>query len=257
MPTPNNLAQTFKRVSRAKPQPTLDTTENTPDRGGMYQEGYSHIIMPGNKMAADEGSYFAATNPTPGTGVAHALVTAFTATAALFAIQNKAPAGSKLRVYLDFLRLILTAAPTATTAMQFVVQTDSTSRQPTANNVPIVPVNVNNDDATGSISNVQAFSAGSLTVPAATGTARTVDRFSIPTSLGIVGDEYLVQFGATDHAGAQSGLTAVRATAPAKLVTTANPVIIGAQQWAVIFMWWLTEATTAPSFEYSLGLIER
>lgn len=210
------------------------------------------------QLSCDEGSEFVASNPTIGTGVAYALTTAFNdTTGAMFALFNKNPAGGKT-IFLDFLKLLLTAAPTATVSMEFAVKLDTKDRSPTAGATPIVPVctNGNISDDGGLV--VQAFNAAGVTVPASGSAARTVARARIPTSLGIIGDEYLLQFGAQDPAGMViPGLTAARATAVARLTAAAKAVGIAPQQWAVIYMWWLTAATTAPSFEYELGYSAR
>jgi len=149
-------------------------------------------------------------------------------------------------------------APTATTVMEFAVKLDVKDRTPTAGNVTVIPVCSNGDARTSkTIANIQAFNAAGITVPSSGTAATTVSRTRIPTSLGITGDEYIVQFGYEDIPGTIPGLTAVRATAPARLVTGAPPIIIAPQQWCVIYMWWLTAATTAPGFEYELTWIER
>lgn len=239
-------------------QYSVDGAEIENARGGRYGEKYVLSPMPYKHLLSDEGSYFVATNPTIGTGVAYALQTSFSATAGFFAIQNTEKAGGK-RLYLDMLKLYLTAAPTATVSMEFAFVLDTRDRAPTAGNVQVVPNCTNGDiPSAASIANLQAYSAATLTLPAAAGgTNKTVGRVRIPTSLGIIGDEYILQFGPTDIPGFVPGLTATRATAVARLGAGAPPIIVAPQQWLLIYMWWLTAATTAPSFEYELGWFER
>lgn len=253
-----NDLQAWVRASRALPQATPDGVQ-TLSRGGKYGEMYVQAIIPTKHSLADEGSYFSLTNPTLGTAVTYALTTAFSDTAGLFLIQNVAPLSDTTRIYLDFARLILMGtAPTATVSMHFAVKLSDpgTTRIPTANSRNDLGVNCNMDNARASVARVYQFAAGSMTLPAAPGGARTVARASLPTSLGIAGDDYVLQFGGIDHAP-YAGLTAARATAPAKLCANVAPVVIGPGQYAVIYMWWLTAATTAPSFEYELGWYER
>jgi hypothetical protein len=252
------------RTSRTLPQavPNPGSGEGEKIRSGLYGELYALGIWPTKHLLADEGAYFIATNPTIGTGVAHALVTAFTNTAALFYIKNLfSPGPTAKRIYLDYLRLILTAAPTAGVSLDFLVQLDTTARVPTANNVQVVPVNVNSDDVNAlgkNLIDLEAFNAGSLTVPAPGNSAINVCRARIPTGINVVGDEYVVQFGGPSQMDSGSPpLTAIRAAQPARMVTHAPPVIIGPGQAAIIYRWSPTEATAAPSYEYELGLVAR
>jgi hypothetical protein len=102
---------------------------------------------------------------------------------------------------------------------------------------------------------INGFSSAAMTIPAAVGTRTLVANASLPTSLGITGDSYVYIFGG-DPSIATTALTAVRATAPARLVTTCAPVTIPPQYTAIIDFWWLTQATNGPTFEFELGYFE-
>ena len=261
------------RIARLKANASLSLERTfgiTP--GGLTTDQYQRLLtnpLAMNKWAlADEGSYFVATNPTPGTGVAYALVTAFSDTAnGLFVLQNNNPAGGSgggVNIALDYVKLMLTAAPTATQSLELTVRTDTVAMVPTANNVQIgggagaqTLVSTNHNDNTAPNVNLWAFNAGAMTVPASSASARRVGRIRIPTGLGIVGDEYEVQFGAVDRNSQVPGMTAVRASSPARFVAHAAPIILQPQMWAVITAWWLTAATSAPSFEYEIGMSVR
>lgn len=214
---------------------------------------------------ADEGSWFVATNPTPGTGVAYALQTSFSDTAnGLFVIQNNQPAGGA-NLWLKYIKLILTGtAPASTTSMDFTIRTDTSAMTPTAGSVQIAGgagaqtiFETNHPDATAPQVNIWAFSAGAMTVPATSASGRRVGRIHIPTNVAVSGDEYEVQFGAPDRNSGSAGLTAARATAPARMVAHAAPVVLQPQSWAVVTMWWNGAATNTPNFEYELGLVVR
>jgi hypothetical protein len=243
------------RVSRVLPQVNQDLSLVQNQRLSRYGEPYVQSLVPTKHILADEGQYFVVTNPTIGTGVAQALLTSFTNTSALFVIKNNDAPGGK-RIYFDYMRLLLTAAPAAGVSLEFALQLDSASRAPTAGNVAVTPVNVNSDSTAASVANVQAFNAAALTVPAPGSTARTVGRCRIPTGINVVGDEYVLQCG-VDCPGSSSPLTAIRATQPARLIAGSAPIVIGPQQSLVIYRWALTETTTAPSYEYELGYWER
>lgn len=256
MPAPSQGAVAYIRVSRGLPQIYPDT-QYVEQRGGRYGSTIAEPISRGTYGLADEGAYFTAQNPTPGTGVAHALTTAFSNTAALFSLFNKSPIGGK-RIYLDYFRLIVTGTAPATSLFEdFVVDVDIANRAPTANNVAIIPVNPNGDDGTQSICALQAFNAGSLTVPASVSTTRRVARFRANTGQVITGDSYIVQFGAVDMAAVRPPLTAVRATDNGSILAQGPPIIIGPQQYGTIYRWSAGEATNAPNFEYELGWWER
>lgn len=232
------------------------------DRQGRYGENYSLPLVVTRHMLADEGSYYVATNPTIGTGIQVAAnVTAFSDTAPMFLVNNNASVASGIRVYLDYVKLLPTGTlPTGTTWMDFAVKLDSVSRQTSAANkrTALTAANVNMDDSRAASALVYSYANASAMDTGASGvTARTVSRCRIPTSLGIAGDEYEVQFGAPDRDSAIAGLTAVRAAAPARLITHAAPIVLGPQQWAVIYMWWTNAATTAATFEFELGWFER
>jgi hypothetical protein len=258
---PGNDVNELLTVQRLAGSALLPNNQLIParSRGSAYAE--KAVIPYGGSMrqlSCDEGSEFVANNPTPGTGVAYALTTAFNdTTGAMFALYNKNPSGGKT-IFPDYLKLLLTAAPTATVSMEFVVKTDTKDRTPTAGNTPITPVCTRGDVTDDGGLLLQAFNAAGLTVPASGPNAKQVCRARIPTSLGIVGDEYVLQFGAGDPAGAPiPGLTAARATAVGRFTATAKAFGLPPGQWAVIYMWWLTAATTAPSFEWELGYSAR
>ncbi len=245
-------------ISHIKPTQQPDGNQ-TNARLTPYGDIVSNLLGHPKYGLAEEGSYFVTTNPTIGTGVAYALQTSFSDTAALFAIKNTSSlSGSgKNLIYLDHLRLMMTGtAPTGTVFMDFAVKVDGKDRTPTANNATRTPSNVNGDSNAASIADVEAFSAGAITVPASGTAARTVSRCRIPTGLGITGDEYVVQFGSYDHS-VIPGNTAVRATDVARRLVAAPPVIIGPGQWGIIFMWWITAAANTPNFEYELAHWER
>ena len=79
---------------RARPTQFLDNaTPASPPRASSYNETVVQSQVATLHPLAEEGSYFTITNPTPGTGVAHALTTSFSNTAALFSLFNAAPIG--------------------------------------------------------------------------------------------------------------------------------------------------------------------
>lgn len=252
------------RGSRTLPAAHIDgQDEDIAARGSRYGEQLAIQVGSGRQGLVDEGSYFVATNPTPGTGIApNAVETSFSDTRGFFVIKNTEDPGNSQgkRVYLDYLKLILLAtAPTATVSLHFAAKRSKISREPTtaANRTLLTPVPLAGAAGRASICRPMCYAnAGAMTVPASAAEDPVVGRVCLPTSLGIAGDEYVLKFGA-DDLGAIAGLTAVRATAPARIVGQLPPVVIEPGESLVLHRWWLTEATNAPNFEFELAWYER
>lgn len=228
-------------------------------RGGRYGELVAAGLLTTKHLLADEGSYFTAGVATPGTGITMAAaVTAFSDTNGFFVIKNNASPASGKRLYMDYIKLIVTAATTAVQSVDFVAKVDYIVRSPStaANGTTLTPVNVNGDEGGASEATVIAFAnAGAMTIPAASASARVAGRAHAATGLHFAGDEIVVQFGATERSST-AGLTAVRASGPSRTVCDMPPIVLGPQQTLVIHRWSLTEAA-AIAYEYDLGWWER
>lgn len=248
-------------VRRLKPSRVVEGNQSRA-RFGEYGELMVSPVMNPMHMLADEGSYFVTVNPTISTAILpNAVETAFADTRGFFVIGNTASPsdGGAKSIYLDFLQLLMSGtAPATTTVQHFAGKRSAFSREPTtaANRTLLSPANVASDGP-GTIARVMAYAnAGAMTVPASSGADPVVFRTSIPTSLGITGDNYILKFGALNAVPIPT-LTAVRATAPATLVVACPPVVLRPGDWLVIHRWWLTESAQAPAFEYMLGHYER
>src|ERR1700687_302848 len=113
MPTPAVTLQGI--ASRAKPQAQPDgAKDGVPFRTGRYQEEMNLAMVPKSHLLADEGSYFVASNPTAGTGVASAIAPTLAPligsqdTKPFFCYQNTDGIGGK-RTYFDYIRFRDTA----------------------------------------------------------------------------------------------------------------------------------------------------
>lgn len=216
------------------------------------------IGLPSSRQQiAQAGKYFTVSNPTIGTPVVGATITAWSATAnGLFVIANTAPSGGP-DVVLDFLRLRLrSTAPTGTLSMNFEAYNETGIVAGTTAVVSQTPVQVNTGKAQTSIATVQSFAAGCITIPAAVGTRRLQGTASIATGVAVDNDVYILQFGADGVAPSKNGGAAARATDPAVIVGSMGPVVIAPQTTSWINMWWLTQAANVPSWEYCLGFFE-
>lgn len=218
------------------------------------------------KRVASLGRYLLVTNPTPGTGIAYALQTGFSATAnGLLLVQNTNPKGSGVMVALDRLKLIqIAAAPTGTLAMRMEAFAESGLVNLTGNFLARTPVNINtlysdtngNADKTGVV--VQSFNAGAATVPAqaAGATRKLLGIGALQTGVAVQHDSYVWQFGGADQPDGSAPLAAARATHPAQIVAHMPPITIAPQWSAWLNLWWITAALNVPSFEFELGLSE-
>lgn len=210
------------------------------------------------QQLAAAGKYFNVTNPTPGTAIAYANKTSFSATAnGLFSISNNNPSGGA-NIQLDRLVLTQTAtAPTGLLVYRFEVYSETGITALSAGNVAQTPVNVNPSfpNTTGAI--VNSFSAGAGTVPAAVGTRRLMDVIAVQTGgATVIHDSIVIEFGSDAIAVNGTGATAARAASCMRLVGQAVPVTIAPQNSIFINSWTLTGAANVPSYEFSLTYIE-
>lgn len=211
-------------------------------------------LMSSRQMLAAAGSYFNVTNPTPGTAIAYANQTSFSATAnGLIMVSNNEPAGGK-SVYFDRLSLIQTAtAPTGTLSLRLDAYNETGIVAMTGNVATRTPVQINTGSGTSQTFNgvVQTFAAGAATVPAAVGTRRLIDVGQLPSGVTVAHDQFVFDFGADGPSAGTAGLTAARATAPARLTSQMAPVIVAPQTTSWLNLWWVTSAANVPSFEFS------
>lgn len=208
-------------------------------------------------MLAGVGKYFTVTNPTIGTPVVGATITAWSATAnGMFVISNGAPTGGP-SIYLDSLTMRMrSTAPTGTLTQQWECYNETGIVAGTGNVTSRTPIQVNTGLAQTTLATVQAFAAGCITIPAAVGTRRLQDTATISTGVGIDGDTYMLVFGADGFPASSRGGAAVRATDTGLIVGHMGPIVIAPQTTSWLNMWWLTQAANVPSWEYRLGYFE-
>lgn len=239
-------------AERALPVPTQDN-DDVEQRGSRYGDTIGMLVSPKGLVAADEGSYFIATNPTPGTGIATlAAPTTFVDTSPFLILQNNWTATDprSRRIYLDYLRLQCTAAGTNGSAIRWAIRTDTSTNRWTSGGSTLTPVNVNQDDGTSSKA---VINVGALVASAATGAARLLGSSLIRPVIPVVGDTYVINFG-----GHENGLNSLApaGVAIANVQINTSPVVIGPGQ-VMLFHLWLTAQSAASSYEIELGYIER
>jgi hypothetical protein len=205
-----------------------------------------------NKSAlmAIEGSQFMARNPTPGTGiVGHAAPTTLDDTKPLLLIKNNAAPNSGINLVLDYIRLRLTTAGTASTNVRFDIKVDNINRY-TSGGSQLVPQNVNMPSQAQSNALVYY---GAITAPAVGGNVRVLDGIEFRPVIGVVGDTYTLNFGGPSHPP-----TALITSGGAICWATANlhPVVLGPGASLLLHQWSASQSG-AITFEPTVSWFER
>ena len=174
----------------------------------------------------------------------------------MFGGANGNPSGSGINIYLDRLLLCQTAtAPTGTLVKHFEVYNESGIVAGSGNVATRTPVNLNPAFASTTGATAQSFAAGAITIPAAVGTRRLMDVFTMNTGVTVIHDTFVVDFSG-GAAAIKNGGAAARAADSATLSAAANPVCITPQTTTWINMWWVTQAANVPSYEFALTYAE-
>lgn len=232
------------------PIPNTDGGSPIQQRGSRRGEAFVLNIVPHMGEASDDQSYFQTTTPTIGTAVTYGLQTAFSDVAGFMHIWNNDVPGGK-RIILHQLGLICVIVGASATGVDFAIKMDTLPRIPTANASAITPVNTRSGSKIGSIAQVYIPLAGIPTMPAASAQARIIDRGRLRMTIPLAGDEYGLNFGAVDGTGPMAG------TAVGRYVANVSPVTIDPGHSCTIYLWEPAVATTSPTFEISMGHIER
>ncbi len=203
---------------------------------------------------ASLGKVFVVNCQTPGTAIAYAALTSFSATAnGLFVIKNTNPSGGA-NIYLNRLELFQTATVATGTTWSFEVYNETGAVAGTTAVITRTPVQVNGGIAQTTGAVVQAFNAGAITIPAAVGTRYLVGQGWIPVGVNVIKDVIAMDFGSDGPAAAKVGLTAARATDTARLTGQMPAVVVAPGTTSWINLWGCGSA--APSFEYNLTYTE-
>lgn len=240
------------RVSRALPTPYGEnrTVVSRSDRYG--NQVVAQVSKPMNEEAGS-GCYFVATNATPGTGVAGiAAADGLDNTEAYFYLRNTSEStGTNKYIYLDYVKLITTAAGTNGTNLIYASKIDTGSTRFSSGGSAVTPVNCNMDSDTTFEGTLRA---GAVVLSAATGSVRLLSHGTLRSAITVVGDSYLFDFGG----GARAGRAALQTsgTAIAHVVVPHCPVVLGPSD-AWCFHLNAASQSAASSFEFEIGLYIR
>lgn len=236
-------------ANRGLPNATTVDGQYGPIRNSRYGELITQPLY-GAKMypTSDEGSYFYASNPTPGTGIAGtAASTALSDLAPLMLIVN----GSTTKeLILDYIRLYVTAAGTNGTNFFVACKTDIGPSRYTSGGSTLTPVNPNQNSSSTSNATVKF---GALVTTAATTSARLVGGSQVRTVIKVIGDTILLDFAASQRVAAGAPL---EGTLQLERVIPMPPVILppGGQ---FTLADWAASQSVAASYEVQAGWIER
>lgn len=234
-------------VGAALPSAIADSTNPaTPTRVGKYGEAYTSAISNKELFTADEGSYFVAITPTPGTGIiGHAAPTTFDEAKPYIVLYN---GHASKNLYPQFLHLHETVASVGGTRMQLTVTTDAGNRRSSAGTA--LTINNVNQASSTSGADVLGF-IGAVVGTAATAGRRILGNYVFRGTIDIIEDDYLLVF------GSPSGVTyGARPATVSSMSKTATPVVIGPGQSLCITQW-AGSQSTGPTFEAILGFILR
>jgi len=240
---------TWGLSNRGLPAPIAGDNIYGPARVSRYGELVTQPLA-GSKLytLADEGSYFTALNPTPGTGIVGAAApVAFADTGALIFLRNSQSSGQ--RVYLDYIELMVTAAGTNGTSWNFVMRGDKGNSRYTSGGTQLTPVNTNmGSSRTPGLDRLQ-FGANVLT--AATSEVRTIHQGVARTVLKVIGDKYLFTFGNSSPAP-MSGIP-LEGTTQASIQIPCPPIVLDPGDTFALHEW-APAQTVAAAYEVAIGL---
>jgi hypothetical protein len=236
-------------IARALPTATADGLASaTPSRTGTYGEAYVLPISNKEFAACDEGSYFIALTPTPGTGIIGTVnIAAITAASPTMVIYNGH--GSKY-LYPQFLNLHETVVSTTGARSQFTFYTDAINRY-TSSGTALTISNTNSGSA-NSASLVVAQVGTAMVATAASGAQRLIAHVVFRGTIDVAEDQLEFVFGGLGGGNAGSS----RAATVTDFSKTLPPVALAPGHSLVMHQWAGSQAN-APTFEYQFGFILR
>lgn len=232
---------------RDLPGKTVDN-QYGPIRTTRYGELVAQPLYSGRQHGlADEGSYYVVTNATPGTGIAgHAAPTTLGTKPLLFLRNTSSASGTNKRLYMDYVRLQVTAAGANGTNVRAVVRLDKGNDRYASGGTALTPINTNMEST--DTSGVTCY-FGAVTADAASSDVRLVSHQLVRSVINVVADTYLFTFGA---AAKPLNSLAVGGTAIANVEIHAPPVVVGPEQMLLLHMLAASQDSAA-SYEVEAG----
>lgn len=188
--------------------------------------------------------HYSAINPTSGTGIAEAVKTAFSATAAM-AILRHAGAGGVVRP--KSLAITCTVAPASGTAMHLKAAIDKGTARYSSGGSSLTGKcrDMSNNTAAAAV-----FRFGALVAAAASADVRYINQRSPMTVIPVVGDTIIFTF--TDDPVAHQPIGLLNGTNPRQMVYNLGPVELAPNQDFLLHTWYPSNATTPASWEVDM-----
>ena len=234
-------------VFRDRPNPYVDNLMGgPPTRSGRYGEAYMLPVSNKEWVAADEGSYFVAVNPTAGTGIVGPVSTTFDEAKAALTVYN----GGTNRIYPQLLQLYVTVVGTTGTRCDFTHVIDDGNRY-SSGGTALTKANVNMGSLNASGATI---TFGALVTTAASSTRRLLGNHQLrEAAIEIVGDLYEFNYGSGHGSGTLSGS---RVATVADFQRSLPPVVIDPGDTYVLHFW-RTSITVGMTTEVNFHYIER
>lgn len=198
----------------------------------------------------EEGTYFRATNVTPGTGIAMGIQTAFSDTANVLLLMRSS--STTTMIVPHYIKLVCTAAGASTTQSNVVVAMDTANRYSTGG-TDLTPqiVSANSGAAPASSIDLLRYSCTAVAAVA----RRVIGQSTVKVQTApawAVGDELVITFNDAGDSAELSGAT------PRRFVTPMGHVALrGQNHCLLVHLWNVANATTAPSFMIDCAWWER
>jgi len=234
--------------SRGLPSPISGDTVYNPVHTSRYGEVVTQGLM-GSKLhaLADEGSYFVATNATPGTAIAGiAAADGLDDLEALIFLRNGA--SNDKRIYLDYILLQVAAAGTNGTNFAFAMKGDKGNSRFASGGTAITPVNPNM--ASSRTSGIDRLQFGAVVPTAATSEARLLHHGLVRTVIKVIGDKYLFKFGDASP-GVLSGIP-LEGTTQANVNIPCPPVVLDPGDTFLLHEFAASQ-TVAAQYQFAMG----
>lgn len=262
------MPQIFGKVSRALPSYSSDGTQ-VQQRVTGYGDIVTTQLGDNHSSLADEGSYFKATNASIGTAASVTVPLTYTAASPMFMIVNNSAASAGKRVFVDYVRLFVSAVGGTNTSagspqsIQCAVflddQTSGTRWVSGGSAAAISTVNVNSSSS--ATSSASMYFGNSLTATSA-GNPRQIIRSvfkvhpaapTVNATPVVVGDTYSMDFGEhSSGSGALNGFTASSYSA------SVGPAVIGGGHCLLFYIWYAgCTSGIIPTYEFEVGWWER
>lgn len=212
----------------------------------MAVTGFSQLgPSPKVYAAADQGGYYTLTNPTAGTGIIAGVVTTLADTTPLLLLKNNNAVGSKINIYMDYVKLVVSVAGIGHTAPFVALKVDRSQsvNRYTSGGTAITPQASNASAANPSGNGLAYF--GAITAAAA-GDARLLSSHRIKGALEVVLDSFTFDFGPAEQQS-QNGLVDNSTTISHGLFAL-PATVIGPQQWLALHYFAASNSTGTTFF---------